>query len=240
MLRSILSNWSKYSWIEHYHHSSNFIEYSVLHWEKMEKFKTLFHNSLYSRIEHRHLFKPVCFVERKWKNSTTLFYNFLYSSASFQIYVERKFCQIYFTIIISSINIIQLIQIFVNWAPSSLQTYFIERKWKNLTSLFHNFLYSRIEYRHLFKSTRKWKNFKTLFHNSLYFWMERISLQTCIERKFCQFYFTIIIPSIDIIQLIQIFVNRAPSSFETCMFHRKKNFTIVIASINIIQLIEIH
>ena len=67
--------------------------------------------------------------------------------------------------------------------------------------------------------------------------MERISLQTCIERKF---YFTIIIPSIDIIQLIQIFVNRAPSSFETCMFRRKKNFTIVIASINIIQLIEIH
>lgn len=68
--------------------------------------------------------------------------------------------------------------------------------------------------------------------------MERISLQTCIERKF---YFTIIIPSIDIIQLIQIFVNRAPSSFETCIFfHRKENFTIVIASINIIQLIEIH
>ena len=50
------------------------------------------------------------------------------------------------------------------------------------------------------------------------------SLQTCVFRrkKILKLYFAILIPSIDIIQLIQIFVNRAPSSLQIYVFHREK------------------
>lgn len=46
--------------------ASSSLQSCMFHRGKMEKFKTLFHDSLYSRIEHRHLFKLACFVERKF------------------------------------------------------------------------------------------------------------------------------------------------------------------------------